>query len=90
LRAASLRLATERAMLKAKAMASAAGARIVGVQSISEEYQGGWNYPYAYSAREASVAAPPVVAPAEAPPGVPEVPGKLRISCQVKVSLLVQ
>lgn len=93
LRAAALHLATERAMQKAKAIANAAGAKIAGIHSISEEYYGEWGYPparRAYGAPSEAAAAQSRAAPAEAPPGMPEVPGKLRISCQVKVDLLLR
>jgi len=88
LRAAALHLATQRAMHKAKAMADAAGTGIAGIQGISDEYYGGYGYGgYAAAAGEAVGAA---AASAEAPAGMAEVPGKLRISCHVKVNLLLR
>ncbi len=93
LRAQALAKATTRAREKAEAMASAAQARIVGIHRISEGYTRGWGY-----AAQARAAAPaemmeaqaPAMAAAEAPAGEAEVPGKLRIDCNVDVAFLLR
>ncbi len=91
-RAAALRLATERASEKAKAMAEGARAKIVGIQSISDEYsydRDYWKYEMgAGRAARGGVSQP--ASAAEAPLGMPEVPGKLRISCRVTVDFLLR
>lgn len=88
LRAQALAKATANAREKAEAMASAAKARIVGVQSISDNV--GYEWDYEESAKVGAAAAPAAAAaaPAEAPPGEP-VPGKLRITCKVRVAFLL-
>jgi hypothetical protein len=92
-RSAALRLATERASEKARAMADGARARIAGIQSISEQYSYDGDYTEhgmgAERAAGGGFSQQPASA-AEAPLGMPEVPGKLRISCHVKVAFLLR
>jgi len=93
LRAQALAEATKRAREKADAMATAADTPIVGVQNISEAYGRYWAYDYAAEGRYAKEAAAPEaeaeMAPAEAPEGTPEVPGKLRITCRLTAAFLL-
>ena len=99
LRAEALGKATARAREKADAIAKAAKTSITGIQSLSEQYRPSWyasdgygGYEYARAAGPASAEAPasPGMGPAEAPAGEPEVPGALRIDCQVEVQFLVR
>jgi uncharacterized protein YggE len=99
LRAQALAKATARAREKADSMAQAAKTSITGIQSLSEQYWPSWyggdrseEYEYARAGQPAAAAeASPgaAAAPAEAPAGEPEVPGALRIDCQVEVEFLV-
>ena len=95
LRAQALEKATARARQKAEAMAKGAGARLVGVQSIAESYgygYGGVEYarrPLQDTGAPAAAAAGGMAA-AEAPPGEPAVPGKLRMDCDVEVVFLLK
>jgi uncharacterized protein YggE len=93
LRAQALAKATTRAREKADSMAQAAKASIAGIQSLSEDYSLSPYYEreYARAGQPAAAEASPgaAAAPAEAPAGEPEVPGALRIDCQVEVEFLV-
>lgn len=95
-RARALAEATQAARLKAQEMAGAAGARIVGVQRISQPY-GGYRYDYGMPAAEAGMAEEPMMEPAAEPPAAggeitaePEVPGALHISAEVEVAFLIE
>jgi len=95
LRAEALGKAAANARQKAEAMAAGAKARIVGVQSIHEvSPEGG---PYVAERAKLAPATPPAEAqpgltapPAEAPAGEPQVPGKLRLSCEVEIEFLLE
>ncbi len=90
LRAQALAEATKRAREKADAMAAAANTSIVGVQSLAEAYDRYWAYDYAAAKEAAAPAAEEAeMAPAEAPEGTPEVPGKLRITCRLTAAFLL-
>lgn len=89
LRAQALADATARAREKAEAMAKAAGARIVGIQGISQPYATGWGYAargIEYEAAEEAAPAEPAVESIEAEP---EVPAALRITAEVEVAFLL-
>jgi hypothetical protein len=105
LRAQALGKATTRARQKAEAMATAARTRIVGVQRLSDTYTPHYRGWYDYEGQAAPASAGAVMraskapaeasapassaTPAEAPAGTPEVPGKLRITCDVEVAFLL-
>jgi uncharacterized protein YggE len=92
LRAQALAEATKRAREKADSMAAAANTSIVGVQGLSEAYGRYWDYETrAMYAREAAAPAAEEaeMASAEAPEGTPEVPGKLRITCDLTAAFLL-
>jgi uncharacterized protein len=99
LRAEALRKATERARMKAEAMALGSGARIAGVQTVSDRYSSALDSEYwrgAVGAAKMAEAAPGAPGgwagqrAAEAPPGGPAVPGKLRLSCAVEAVFLLE
>jgi uncharacterized protein YggE len=99
LRAQALAKATTRAREKADSMAQAAKTSITGIRSVSEGYSASPYYDrecasYGLGApggQPAAAEAPPAASAsaAEAPPGEPEVPGALRIDCEVEVEFLV-
>lgn len=94
LKAEALRQAAANARTKAEAMAEGAQADIVGVHKISEVVPEPWEAygeeaDFAEQAAEAPTMEEPAI-PAEAGDFEPEVPGKLRISCQVEVAFLLE
>jgi len=98
LRAQALAQATARAREKADAIAQSAKTSIVGIQSVEEDYWPAWYSPSRGYGSMARVMPSPTaepegaagVAPAEAPAGESEVPGALRIDCEVGVEFLVR
>ncbi|MGD8239271.1 MAG: SIMPL domain-containing protein [Armatimonadota bacterium] len=88
LQAEALAKATANARQKAEAMAEAAGARIVGVHRIEEVEPDDWAY---YDvAEQADESMAPAAEPAEVEQWTEELPGKLRISCEVEVAFLLE
>jgi uncharacterized protein YggE len=90
LRAQALADATARAREKAEAMAKAAGAQIVGIQSISQPYAGGRGLLGRIPAYEAAAEEEaPAEAAEESIEAEPEVPAALRITAEVEVAFLL-
>lgn len=91
-KAQALAEATAAARRKADEMAQAAGARIVGVQRVSQPwggYYGGYaaDYGVDYEAAEREAAPPAEAGGIEAEP---EVPGALRISAEVEAAFVIE
>lgn len=88
LQAAALAKAVANARTKAQAMAEAAGTRIVGVRRIAEVEPDEWSHDVQMEAAEAADEA--AAEPAEAAGFAEDLPGKLRISCEVEVAFLLE